>query len=181
MIYHLVFRVWLLAHATGAPIDHVRAAIHAETEQVSAELLLAQAWKESHWTIFWVSRDEIQADGSRKRRIGVWRKNFPSHWRGPYFCGPSQLRRLSQKSCKAVGRDLNASYTEARDHIIEWLGLCERFKKPGLNCALAGYGGGVKATKSKKSRGWRYSLKIQRKANLYKKKIEKILIPRTGV
>ena len=174
----LFVRIFLLTQATHAPQAHVYAAIAAETPELPAELLLAQGWKESRWTTDAVSRIEIQPDGTRARRMGTWRGKFPSRFRGPYFCGASQLRRTSEKACRAIGVDLLANYQEAREHIEEWLAFCKKTGHPGdLDCALAGYGGGVKAAKSRSKgyRAWRYGLSVQRLAKTYRRKMEKLL------
>lgn len=179
MIYAMFFRVWLLASATHAPVPHVWAAVQAETGRVPASLLLAQSWKESRWTTDAVSRVEIQADGSRARRGGTWRGKFPSRFRGPYFCGASQLMRKTEKACRALGPDLARNYSEAVAHLEEWLAYC---KKTGagsynLDCALAGYGGGIRFAKktASKTRPWRYGQHTQRLGRAYEARIRKIL------
>lgn len=179
MIYALLFKFWLLATATQAPQAHVLAALQAETPSIPATLLLAQAWKESRWTAFAVSRVELQLDGSRLRRAGTFKKKFPPYFRGPYFCGASQLQRKTEKSCRAIGLDTQANYLEARKHIEQWLVFCARNKagKHNLDCALAGYGGGIKYAKktASKSRPWKYGQNTQRLAKSYERKIQKLL------
>jgi hypothetical protein len=171
MTLALLFKLWLLTQATQAPASHVHAALQAQNSAVSAELLLAQAHFESHWASNSISRIEL----GKGRATGLWpkEKSFPRYFRPPYFCGPSQLRRLTEKSCRQISRDLNASYLEARRHLEYWLKRC----KSNLSCALAGYSGGNKYIKSRPSnaRPWRYSRKVQRLANLYRAKQERLL------
>jgi hypothetical protein len=172
----LLLRLILLTHATHAPPAHVLAAALTETPELPAELLLAQSERESRWNASAINRVE-----HGKRRGGLWpiNRKFPSHWKPPFMCGPSQIRRLTERSCKALALDLRASYQEAREHIEAWLGFCERTKRPlpraqALDCALAGYGGGIKATRSK-GRAWRYGQATQRLARAYRSRIHRLL------
>jgi hypothetical protein len=162
-------RFILLLHTTGAPVPHALAAMQAESPTVSAELLIAQAWAESRWTGTGVSRLE-----NGKRRTGAWPGKFPSYFSGPYFCGASQLKRKTEKACKAIGRATLANYTEAEAHIRAWVKACQaKYKRRDLTCALSGYGGGWPGI-TLKGRAYRYARKIQRWEKAYKSEISRI-------
>lgn len=175
MILAQIIRALILHAALHVPYDHAYAAVQAETPKISAELLLAQSWKESRWTIDAVSRVEVH-EGHRERVGGTWKwgKKFPSYFRGPYFCGASQVERYTEKSCRAIGIDLKSNYAEAVSHLYDWLAYCKKAKKPGLDCAFAGYGGGVKATK-RKGKAWRYGQNTQRLGRAFQEKVRKYL------
>lgn len=142
-------KVILLTWLTGAPVEHVTAAVRAETEDIPARQLLTQAWLESRW---------------RAPRELVIRK----HPRA-FVCGALQLRRTTLAACKKINADLTASYREAVEHIMAWKGYCERLGlvrdgdwKP---CALAGYGGGIRGARGG-SRAYRYAHKVLRGAGV---------------
>lgn len=168
-IAYLVFRFLALINATHAPAEHVLAATLAETSQIPASLLLAQSHHESRWLPNAVSRAEQTPTGELKRRGGVWAKPFPKYFKPPYFCGASQIKRLTERACRELDRALIQNYAEARDHIGAWLKYCRAKKQPGMTCALAGYGSGVKLSAT------RYGLRVQRLARFYELKIEKNL------
>lgn len=172
----VIIRIIFLTHATGAPVDHVLAAYQAESRVASAELLLAQAWAESKWTGTGVSRFELDDAGLARRRTGAWPGRFPKHFRPPYFCGASQLKRKTERSCRAIGLNLRANYTEARKHIHDWLDACKAKygkRRANLDCALSGYGSGWPGTKIR-GRGYRYARKIQRWAASYRGEINSL-------
>lgn len=121
-------------------LAHAYAASVAETDEVPAEVLLSVAWHESRYRGDGVSR--LECDGGRCRRVASrWPGRFPTRFRGPYFCGPTQLRRDTEAACRAV--TLGQAYGGTVAHLSDWRRLCRRVgARDRWACALAGYGGG---------------------------------------
>lgn len=159
---HLLIII-LLQLQTGAPLHHCDAALAASTPGVSARQLLRQSWRESRWQApgrLVVSRME----GSR--RVTGYLSTFAGT-SGPYFCGTLQLKRHTPAKCRAINADYRASYVEAVAHIEQWHAYCIRTGRASdqnwKTCALAGYAGGVKATRMR-GRAWRYARAVLREA-----------------
>src|ERR1043166_7781087 len=118
--------------------EHVVAAKLAATKGISAELLLGMAYVGSRYIPFGVSRMER---GRRMMGIPKW-KSPPRYVTGPYFCGVSQVAaKMSWKRCLEF-QDLNTSYRTSATELMSWVKMCRKIKKPGMRCALLGYGGG---------------------------------------
>lgn len=124
-------RVEALTQATyaAAPSDltlesareHVLAAIAAERPYVSAEILLALAYVESHY--------KANARSKGGRYCGVVQATVG---KGP---GKSGL------TCKQLW-NLEAGYDAGARHLVEWLKQCHKVPtKARLRCSLRGYGG----------------------------------------
>lgn len=176
MIPALFLRYMLLLTVSHAPASHVAAAVSAETLQVRASLLVAQAWYETKWTTNGVSR-VFQGKRGPGRAMG----KFPSSWSGPYFCGPSQIKRTTEAGCRSI--TIPSNYLEARANLEYWLERCKKHKgktkisHEWLDCAMAGYGGygGGNAAITFKGKAWRYGLRTQRLGQTYEDAIRRLL------
>ena len=118
-------------------IDHAVAAVHASTNHVQPELLLAVAFVESRFDPTATSRVE----GST-RRTG----HYP--WTAPppnlavhasLYCGPLQTYAATWSDCVAL-RSVNAGYAAGAAELEQW--LRDRRVHGNITLALAGHGCG---------------------------------------
>lgn len=125
-------------------------------------LALAQAWEESRLDFQAVSRS---VDG--RREVGHWDKSFPSHWKGPYFCGLWQVEKYTERDCRKT-QGFMESWHARRKELRAWLSWC----RGGLSCALAGYGCGIAGARQPASCGAGkepYHRKILQRAARYRR------------
>ena len=166
---HLLIVIAHLSALTGAPPSHAMAAHAAETDLVPARQLLRQSWRESRWIAARPGQVTVSRMEGSKRRTGVIRGRWRPIVSGPYFCGTLQLKRKTQDSCRAIDADVPGSYREAVAHLMDWRAYCINMGRATVTdwrtCALAGYGGGTKATRMR-GRAWRYARAVLREAGL---------------
>jgi hypothetical protein len=124
---------------------HATEAMHAATDEVSPELLLAIAFVESRFDPTALSRIE-----GNQRRGGRWPYDVPPPklTKGTsMFCGVLQTRALTWRQCLAQ-RDLRHAYTKAVHELETW--LHDRRVRGDLTLALAGYACGNRGVKTGK-------------------------------
>ena len=124
---------------------HARAATHAATPKVSAELLLAVAFVESRFDPLALSRIE-----GKHRRGGHYPSDVPPKRlrRGSsLYCGPLQTFAANWDDCLAQ-RDLALGYTNGAKEITRW--LHDRRVRGDMTRALAGYGCGNRGVRTGK-------------------------------
>jgi hypothetical protein len=149
LLQHFALAVRLSA---ATPIDpqlamaHVQAAIHASTDLVSAELLLAMAFIESRFESHTVSRIE------GKRRVhGRFTSTTPPKAldpRGSMYCGPLQTRARTWDDCLEQRTNLVLAYSAGARELTNW--LRDRHVGGDLTRALAGYGCGYHGVRTGK-------------------------------
>lgn len=166
---HFLIVIAHLSQLTGAPVEHSMAAHDAESSLVTAHMLLRQSYRESRWIAAVPGQVTVSRMEGSKRRTGVIRGRWRPVVSGPYFCGTLQLKRKTQEACRKIDADIPASYREAVHHLMEWRAYCINTGRGTVTnwrtCALAGYGGGVKATRMR-GRAWRYARTVLREAGL---------------
>jgi len=124
---------------------HARAAEHAATPKISAELLLAMAFVESRFDPAAVSRVE-----GKRRRVGHYPStNPPARLRkgASLYCGPLQTFAATWDECLAQ-RDLRVAYTTGATEVTRW--LRDRRVRGDMTRALAGYGCGNRGVRTGK-------------------------------
>lgn len=101
-------------------LEHARAAVAAERSGISAEVLLAVAYVETHYTA-----------GAQS-----------AHGRGRY-CGVLQATRDRDGWTCAELKDLETGYEAGAMSLERWSQVCRKWRAGDrrLRCALAGYGG----------------------------------------
>lgn len=115
---------------------HARFAVAAATPAVSAEVLLATAWRESRFDPTWVSR---RVDGVRV--VGRYRGHRrPAGSTGNLFCGVTQATARTWRECVALRADDALAYRTTAAELEQW--LADRRCRGDLTCAIAGYQGG---------------------------------------
>lgn len=117
--------------------EHAEAAAMAATDDIKAELLLAVAFVESRFDLYWVSRVE-----GTERRIGRHPSDRPpARWRRGtnLFCGPLQTMARTWDQCLSH-RELRVAYETGAKEIDAW--LKDRRVRGDLTRALSGYGCG---------------------------------------
>jgi hypothetical protein len=125
--------------------EHARAASHASTPQISAELLLAMAFVESRFDPLGVSRIE-----GHKRRLGRYPSTVPpARWRKgtSLYCGPLQTFAATWDDCMKQ-RSLDTAYKTAVAELGNW--LRDRRVRGDMTRALAGYGCGNRGVRTGK-------------------------------
>jgi hypothetical protein len=130
---------------TADVLAHARAAAHAATPEVSAELLLGMAYIESRFDPTGVSRIE-----GKKRRVGRHPSTEPpKRWRRgtSLYCGPLQTFAATWDDCLKQ-RDLDVAYKTAVEELTRW--LRDRRVRGDMTRALAGYGCGNRGVKTGK-------------------------------
>ena len=137
--------------------EHVQAAMDAEAATgVSATLLLGQAYTESRYSPYALSRMECEGEGADEvcaRKTGIWRgTKKPKNAKPSWYCGVLQVGgHVPWSECLKL-RDLSYAYTEGAKHLKDWLAdpHCAKRKDEAtrLHCALLGYGGGYQAIES---------------------------------
>jgi len=169
-------QMWVVVAMYMVPTDDpLVAAIRAETPRLEQNLardnvyaarlaalkygfepeeLLAQAWVESRFNPYDLSRIQCEEDVCERKR-GVWKKpSKPPGARPTYYCGPMQVGgSISWKRCKTLMADLVLNYDEGAAHLREWERLSARDRRcrkhaigtrERRTCAYRGYGGGWK-------------------------------------
>jgi hypothetical protein len=130
---------------TADAFAHARAATHAATPEVSAELLLGMAYVESRFDPMGVSRIE-----GKKRRVGRYPSwEAPARWRKgtSLYCGPLQTFAGTWEDCMKQ-RDLDVAYATAVEEVGRW--LRDRRVRGDMTRALAGYGCGNRGVRTGK-------------------------------
>jgi soluble lytic murein transglycosylase-like protein len=138
-------------HAARAAADTIE--VRGAWYEITPEMLLAMAWVESRYVPTAVSRLECDAAGVCTRRTGNWRHRFPARFSQPYFCGFLQAHVRTERECRAIGADIQAAYTGAVAHLVDWIRFCAvdrqaRRHRDRIGCALAGYNGGVRSART---------------------------------
>lgn len=150
-------KISLLLCVTKAPLEHVMSATAAESKDIKAELLLAQAYEESRFN------KTVVSGVKNGKRVSVRTFNFKNA-RGPYFCGSTQLMAHTKKACISLSKDIAKQYIGSRKHIEEWMSHCVKINKNNMVCALSGYGGGYKGVKIR-GRAYHYANRVLRRRN----------------
>jgi hypothetical protein len=147
----LMVRVHAMAPdvALADAYDHAAAAVEAATPQVSAELLLAIAYVESHYDRTATSRVE-----GHRRRTGSYPSTRPpgdlaTH--ASLYCGPLQTFAASWDECIAL-RDLRAAYAAGIAEMEQW--LHDKRVRGRVELALAGHGCGNHGVVTGKCNGY---------------------------
>lgn len=156
-----IIKLVVLSYMSGAPLNHVSYAMEAETEKVKAFQLLAQADQESRY----LHESVNGIDNVTNKRVNSNIKKIHT-LHGPYFCGSTQLKATTVKSCKKIVYDVRAQYKGASLHLHEWFKYCEDngHGVDNVRCAITGYAGGGKAT-TFKGKAWRYAGRIIKMTN----------------
>jgi hypothetical protein len=125
------------AMSWGEAIDHASAAVHASTDRVQPELLLAVAFVESRFDPTATSRVE---GGTRRTGHYPWTAPPPNLVvRASLYCGPLQTFAASWSDCVAL-RQLHAGYAAGAAELEQW--LRDRRVHGSITLALAGHGCG---------------------------------------
>jgi hypothetical protein len=132
----------------AAAREHALAAVLAAPRDLERqELLLGQAWVESRYV-----PDATSRVVGTHRVTGRLPGTSPGRAHGPFFCGPIQAAAgRSWATCLAL-RDVRVGYAAGAGELLTWERFCRRRRaRQPLSCALAGYGGGVRAALSGRS------------------------------
>lgn len=97
----------------------------------------------------------------------TWRESrftpsvFTHPTRRSWFCGATQLKATSVKGCRALMARRFAVYVDTVEHIEAWLRFCRRTPRAKrLECAIAGYGHGVKGAQAGTTKNARAVLRL---------------------
>jgi hypothetical protein len=152
------------------------------------EELLAQAWVESRYNPYDLSRIQC-VKGVCKRHTGRWTHSYkPPGAKPTYYCGPMQVGgNISWAECRRLMHDLVANYESGASHVREWekyARLDKRCKKHKIGtrerrtCALRGYVGGWKGLYSSRNN---YPRKIFWKQARIERRVNNLVAKRTKV
>ena len=150
------------------------------------EALLAQAWVESRFQRYDLSRVQCK-NGVCGRRTGRWAHKYkPPGAKPSYYCGPMQVGGyVSWKECRRLMQDLVANYSLGAAHVREWEKYAYKDKRCRkyaigtryrLTCAYRGYVGGWKGLYSSRNS---YSRRIYWKQARIKRRVNKLVAART--
>lgn len=135
-------RLQALPDTSLTPADALEASaqMHAAARgPVTPALLAAITWRESRFTP----------------------SVFTHPTRRSWFCGVTQLKATSVKGCRALMARRFAVYADTVDHIDAWLRFCRRTPKAKrMECAIAGYGHGVKGARAGTTKNARAVLRL---------------------
>ena len=97
----------------------------------------------------------------------TWRESrfTPSAFTHPtphsWFCGVTQLKATSVKGCRALAARRFGVYADTVAHLEAWLAFCRRTPQARrMECALAGYGHGVKGARAGTTKNARAVLRL---------------------
>ena len=137
--------------------EHVQAALDAEAATgIPATLLLGQAYSESRYSPYALSRMECTGEGADEvcaRKTGIWKSvKKPKGAKTSWYCGVLQVGGYVPWSECVKLRDISYNYLTGAKHLKEWMddSHCSKRKDADtrLHCALLGYGGGYQAIES---------------------------------
>lgn len=125
-------------------IEASRAMHAAARGPVTPAILAAITWRESRFT------------------PAVFTHPTPRAW----FCGVTQLKATSVRGCRALMSRRFAVYVDTVTHLEAWLRVCDR-RARRLECAIAGYGHGMKGARAGTTKNSRAVLRLARTLDMY--------------
>jgi hypothetical protein len=181
----------IMAETHNLDLDLARRNVYAARKAADKhgfqiEELLAQAWVESRFNPYDLSRIQCK-NGKCKRRIGTWKHKYkPPGAKPTYYCGPMQVGgNIKWKRCRQLMHDLVSNYDEGAKHVRLWEKYAakdKRCRKHAIGtryrrtCAYRGYVGGWKGLYSSRNR---YPNKIYWKQARIKRRVDKLVAERT--